>query len=122
MRSPLEVMDPRWTLSRWLVPTTSFGLGCNDRPTESNASNGEVALVTFLYLVRVGMGQAKKRIPSLSLPVGSWAQHRYWFATQVLPTLKNDVVGCPGGCGEGEYCIRQLCSDAHELPYCREKT
>ena len=91
-------------------------LGVYDRPTQSNAPAGEVGSGYVAYtLSGVGTGQAKKRMPSLKPSVISWSQHRYTFAARLLPEVKNDDVGCLGGCAEGEYCLRQLCSDSHEL-------
>ena len=97
-------------------PDDVVWLGVYDRPTQSNAPDGEVGSGYVAYtLSGVGDGQAKRRVPTQSPFVDSWTQHRYRFAAEVLPTVQNDVVGCVGGCGEGQYCIRRECSETHEL-------
>jgi len=97
-------------------PDDVVWLGVYDRPNQSNSPDGEVGSGYIAYtLSGVGGAQAKKQRRFVEPNFHGWSHHRYSVAGQVLRTMQSDAVGCAGGCGEEEYCIRQTCSDSHSL-------
>ena len=91
-------------------PDDVVWIGVYDRPTATNAPAGEVGSGYVAYtLSGVGSAQAKKRATIERVHVGDWNQYRQRVAAHVLPALLEESVSCAGGCGEGEFCIRQTC-------------
>lgn len=91
-------------------------LGVYDRPTGSNAPDGEVGSGYVAYtLSGVGSGGVKKRSAPIEDRAWTWNQERFLLSERVLPSLRNESLSCAAGCNEGEYCIRQECSASHSL-------
>lgn len=92
-------------------------LGVFDRPTSSNAPDGEVGSGYISYtLSGLSPAQSTKSLrPGIIGTQGAWSQLRSMLAHRILPTLRSSDLTCSASCASGEFCIRGECASQHSL-------